>query len=78
MLSKESGDDAPRLLLLVDPPPVAEGEGPVVVEGGSDGVVVKETLAVREAEQGVGGKVPRTAEYRRVMDDMSLPDNDHV
>lgn len=80
--SGEGGASDPRLLLLVDPPPAAEGEGSVIVEASSsNGEMVKETLAVREAGPGAaeaGGKVPRTAEYRRVMDDMSLPDNDCV
>lgn len=58
--------------LLVDPPPAPEEERAVV---GADGVVI-ETLAVRMAGLGVGGRVPRTEEYRRVMDDMNMPDND--
>lgn len=67
------------LLLVVDPPPANEEERPEVVEGGlpSGSFLVKETLTVREAAAVGGGRgVLRTAEYRRVMDDMSMPDND--
>jgi hypothetical protein len=72
-------DDAQPRVLLVDPPSAVAAEGPQVVGTGSV-CMVRETLAVREAgpvgDGGGGGRVPRTAEYRRVMDDLSMPDNE--
>lgn len=75
------GDDPKPRVLLVDPPSVVAAEGPQVVGTGTGSVcMVRETLAVREAgpvgDGGGGGRVPRTAEYRRVMDDLGMPDNE--
>lgn len=76
---ERGNDDTKPRVLLVDPPPVVAAEAPQVVDTGSL-CMVRETLAVREAgpvDDGGGvGRIPRTAEYLRVMDDLSIPDNE--
>lgn len=72
----------PFLVLVDSRPPLSavggdDEDAPQLVLVGNGPNMVKETLSVREAGKGgSGGRVPRTDEYRRVMEDMCMPDND--